>query len=70
MHAKKLGSKLLRIAGIQGWQGKGHEAAQQSERFPTTSEFLSEHAEAFDVTPLIGPVLMRVGGCGHAAAPC
>ncbi len=23
-----------------------------------------------DVTPLIGPGLMRVGGCGHAAAPC
>ena len=25
---------------------------------------------AFDVTPFIGPGLMRVGGCGHAAAPC
>ena len=23
-----------------------------------------------DVTPFIGPVLMRVGGRGHAAAPC
>ncbi len=23
-----------------------------------------------DVTPFIGPVLMRVDGCGHAAAPC
>ena len=23
-----------------------------------------------DVTPFIGPGLMRVGGCGHAAAPC
>ena len=23
-----------------------------------------------DVTPFVGPVLMRVGGCGHAAAPC
>ena len=23
-----------------------------------------------DVTPFIGPSLMRVGGCGHAAAPC
>jgi hypothetical protein len=25
---------------------------------------------ASDVTPFIGPGLMRVGGCGHAAAPC
>jgi DNA-binding phage protein len=25
---------------------------------------------AGDVTPFIGPVLMRVGGRGHAAAPC
>ena len=24
----------------------------------------------FDVTPFVGPGLMRVGGCGHAAAPC
>ena len=23
-----------------------------------------------DVTPFVGPGLMRVGGCGHAAAPC
>jgi hypothetical protein len=23
-----------------------------------------------DVTPFIGPGLVRVGGCGHAAAPC
>jgi hypothetical protein len=23
-----------------------------------------------DVTPFIGPGLMRVGGSGHAAAPC
>jgi hypothetical protein len=23
-----------------------------------------------DVTPFIGPGLMRVGGCGHAAALC
>lgn len=23
-----------------------------------------------DVTPFVGPDLMRVGGCGHAAAPC
>ena len=23
-----------------------------------------------DVTPFIGPGLMRVGGCGHAATPC
>jgi hypothetical protein len=23
-----------------------------------------------DVTPFIGPGLMRVGGRGHAAAPC
>jgi len=23
-----------------------------------------------DVTPFIGPGLMRVGGCGHAAARC
>ena len=23
-----------------------------------------------DVTPFIGPGLMRGGGCGHAAAPC
>lgn len=22
-----------------------------------------------DVTPFVGPGLMRVGGCGHAAAP-
>ena len=27
------------------------------------------HDLAADVTPFIGPVLMRVGGCGHAAAP-
>ena len=23
-----------------------------------------------DVTPFVGPGLMRVGGCSHAAAPC
>jgi len=23
-----------------------------------------------DVPPFVGPGLMRVGGCGHAAAPC
>jgi len=23
-----------------------------------------------DVTPFVGPGLMRVGGCGHAATPC
>jgi hypothetical protein len=23
-----------------------------------------------DVTPFIGPGLMRVGSCGHAATPC
>jgi hypothetical protein len=23
-----------------------------------------------DVTPFVGPSQMRVGGCGHAAAPC
>jgi hypothetical protein len=27
-------------------------------------------AGAADVTPFIGPGLMRVGGCGHAAASC
>ena len=27
-------------------------------------------AGAFDVTPFVGPGPMRVGGCGHAAAPC
>jgi len=27
-------------------------------------------AGASDVTPFIGPGLMRVGGCGHAATPC
>ena len=26
--------------------------------------------ERVDVTPFIGPGLLRVGGCGHAAAPC
>ena len=28
------------------------------------------HLHVADVTPFIGPVLMRVGGRGHAAAPC
>jgi prevent-host-death family protein len=26
--------------------------------------------QAADVTPFAGPGLMRVGGCGHATAPC
>jgi hypothetical protein len=26
--------------------------------------------KTLDVTPFIGQGLMRVGGCGHAAAPC
>jgi len=25
---------------------------------------------AVDVTPFVGPGLMRVGGCGHPATPC
>jgi hypothetical protein len=29
-----------------------------------------EYFKTTDVTPFIGPGLMRVGGCGHAAAPC
>ncbi len=35
-------------------------------------ERLQRQARQFagDVTPFIGPGLMRVGGCGHAAAPC
>jgi len=28
------------------------------------------NAGKVDVTPFVGPVLMRVGGCVHAAAPC
>jgi hypothetical protein len=28
--------------------------------------FISPHHNHSDVTPFIGPVLMRVGGCGHA----
>lgn len=62
MHVKKLVSKLLLTAGIQGWQGKGHETAQQSERFPTTSEFLSEHAEAFIAMPTTQSLDL---GCGE-----
>lgn len=33
--------------------------------------FLSDRIQVFyiDVTPFIGPGFMRVGGCGHAAAP-
>lgn len=28
-------------------------------------------SEAYsDVTPFVGPGLMRVGECGHAAVPC
>ena len=27
-------------------------------------------SQTVDVTPFIGPVLMRVGGRDHAAAPC
>ena len=26
--------------------------------------------EDVDVTPFVGPGVMRVGGCGHAATPC
>ena len=29
-----------------------------------------EEVGGADVTPFIGPVLMRVGGRGHAATPC
>ena len=29
-----------------------------------------EFIERLDVTPFVGPGLMRVGGWGHAAAPC
>ena len=36
----------------------------------TIQEIAADHAIHHDVTPFIGPGLMRVGGCGHAAAPC
>jgi hypothetical protein len=32
--------------------------------------FLDGSVDATDVTPFVGPGVMRVGGCGHAATPC
>ncbi len=34
------------------------------------SKIRANASEHNDVTPFVGPGLMRVGGCGHAAAPC
>jgi hypothetical protein len=44
-----------------------------SRRFAAKDTILRTPAWSFyrgDVTPFIGPGLMRVGGCGHATAPC
>jgi hypothetical protein len=45
------------------------DAVIERERFP--EELLEKTSKnGHDVTPFIGPGLMRVGGRGHAAAPC
>ena len=38
--------------------------------FPKMRLFARADLSGSDVTPFIGPGLMRVGGRGHAAAPC
>jgi SAM-dependent methyltransferase len=62
MHVKKLVTQLLRSAGVRGWQARGIEATQPSERFPTTSEFLGEHAKAFIAIPLSQSLDLGCGG--------
>lgn len=62
MHVKKLVTQLLRSAGVRGWQARGNEATQPSERFPTTSEFLGEHARAFIAMPLSQSLDLGCGG--------
>jgi hypothetical protein len=49
------------IGDARGNQGSAPRSRKQGPSIPPGR---------FDVTPFVGPGLMRVGGCGHAAAPC
>ena len=61
MHVKSIVFQLLRKAGVPRWQGWTSESGQPSERFPTASEFLGEHANSFIAKPLTQSLDL---GCG------
>ncbi len=50
---------------VMNWGGR-----RRIQRSVLLTSSSSAQTSGGDVTPFIGPVLMRVGGRGHAAAPC
>jgi putative transposase len=50
---------------VERWFGIITQRSIRRGRFSSVKELIAN-----DVTPFVGPGLMRVGGCVHAAAPC
>jgi hypothetical protein len=69
-------SNRPRLSPQEGWQSDGRQVLHfRPTRWSRHNQVLEVTSGELlpgepDVTPFIGPGLMRVGGHGHAAAPC